>query len=161
MGTHIDINANKSTTTSGGYFGLATLRTNNYPPINIEININSHDRENVQGEIDSISNNFVPTYTLCHLPQKDLVNEKVFLALMQRGKPRDYYDLYIIMRTGMLSSEQKIQLGKIAREIIDDSKNIDFQEELGTFLPMNQQSIIRDFPKTLEREMQNQLSLNR
>lgn len=158
-GIHIEIN-NKSATTSGGYFGLATLSTNNYPPINIEININSHDREKIQGEIDSISNNFVPTYTLYHLPQNTLVNEKVFLALMQRKKPRDYYDLYIIMRKGMLSLEQKTQLGKITKEIIETSKKIDFQEELGTFLPINQQSIIRDFSKTLEREMQNQLSLN-
>lgn len=158
-GIHIEIN-NKSAITSGGYFGLATLHTNNYPPINIEINVNSHDREKMKGEIDSISNNFVPTYTLYHLPQNDLVNEKVFLALMQRKKPRDYYDLYIIMRKGMLSPDQKTQLGKIAREIIENAKQIDFQEELGTFLPINQQSIIRDFSKTLEREMQNQLSLN-
>ncbi|MFA6585559.1 MAG: nucleotidyl transferase AbiEii/AbiGii toxin family protein [Candidatus Paceibacterota bacterium] len=158
-GIHIEID-NKSARTSGGYFGLATLNTNGYPPINIEINISSRGGNHIQGEIDSITNNFVPTYTLYHLPQKDMVDEKIFGALIDRKKPRDYYDLYFLMRKGMLSPEQKKHLSEVAKEIIDSSKQVDFQGELGIFLPASQQSIIRDFPQTLEREMRNQLSFN-
>lgn len=156
-GIHIEI-SNKSAQTSGGYFGFATLYTNGYPPINIEINISSRGENNIQGEVDSIANNFAPTYTLYHLPQETLVDEKVFGALIERKKPRDYYDLYFIMRKGMLSAEQKKRLGEVAQEIIESSKQIDFRGELGVFLPANQQSIVRDFSQTLERELHNQLS---
>ncbi len=158
-GIHVDLSG-KSTPTSGGYFGLATLRFNNYSPINIEINVQAHNENSVRGEVDSIANNFVPTYTLYHLPQEEIVNEKIFDALLKRKKPRDYYDLYFIMRKGMLLPDQKARLGKIAEEIIASSRQIDFQGELGTFLPSGQQSIIRDFSQTLEREMRNQLSFN-
>lgn len=160
MGIHIEI-SNKSTSTSGGYLGLATLHTDNYSPVNIEINVSSRDKGAILGEVDSITNNFVPTYTLHHLPQEKLVDEKIFGALIERKKPRDYYDLYFMMRKGMLSSEQKMSLGDIAYEIIDGSNRVDFQGELGIFLPANQQDIIRNFHQTLEREMRNQLSFNK
>jgi len=158
-GIHIEI-SNKSASTSGGYFGLATFNTNGYPLVNIEINISSRSEKDIQGEVDSITNNFVPTYTLYHLPQNKIVDEKIFGALIERKKPRDYYDLYFLMRKGMLSAEQKKRLSEIAEEIIDSSRQVDFQGELGTFLPASQQSIIRDFSQTLEREMRNQLSFN-
>jgi predicted nucleotidyltransferase component of viral defense system len=159
MGIRVEI-SDKSDSTSGGYFGLATLHADGFAPINIEINISSRGRQNLQGEVDSIVNNFVPTYTLYHLSQTELVDEKIFGALVDRKKPRDYYDLYFMMRAGMLSADQKQRLNKIATEIIDSSKRIDFQGELGAFLPASQQVIIRDFPQTLEREMRNQLSLH-
>src|SRR3989338_9372242 len=158
-GIKIDIN-NKSAPTSGGYFGLATLNTNGYAPINIEINISSRTGDSIKAEVDSITNNFVPTYTLYHLPQEVLVDEKIFGALVDRKKPRDYYDLYFMMRKGMLLAEQKKRLGEIAKEIINSSRQVDFQGELGTFLPANQQDIIRNFTQTLERELRNQLSFN-
>jgi predicted nucleotidyltransferase component of viral defense system len=103
----------------------------------------------------------VPTYTLYHLPQEKLVDEKIFGALRERKKPRDYYDLYFILRKGMLYADQKKLLGKITQEIVDGSRKINFQGELGAFLPANQQAIIRDFPQTLERELHNQLSFRK
>lgn len=156
-GVHIVI-GNKSAPTSGGYIGLATLHADGYAPINIELNISFRNGRAVQGEVDSVSNNFVPTYILYHLPQAELVDEKIFGALVERKKPRDYYDLYFMMRRGMLSAEQKHRLGGVAEHIIDEARRIDFQGELGAFLPANQQPIIRNFPQTLEREMRSQLA---
>ena len=108
--------------------------------------------------MDSVANYFVPTYTVIHLPQQDLVDEKVFGALRERKKPRDYYDLYFMMRRGMISSEQKGRLAGVKAEIIDEAGQIDFRGELGTFLPADQQSIIRDFAKTLTGELDRQLA---
>lgn len=159
-GTRIEI-SNKSEATSGGYFGLATIHTADFAPINIEINVSSRERKEVKGEVDSITNNFVPTYTLYHLPQEELVEEKVFGALRERKKPRDYYDLYFMLRKGMLSADQKQRLGEITTEIIDGSRQIDFRGELGAFLPASQQVIVRDFTQTLERELRNQLSFRK
>ena len=144
--------------TSGGYFGIATFRMFEYPPVSVEINISSRNSQGIAGEVDSIANNFVPTYTIIHLPQNDLVEEKIFGALLDRKKPRDFYDLYIMMRKGMLSSEQKKKLAKIRDVINSDAKQINFKSELGTFLPIDQQGIIRDFSATLERELNSQLS---
>lgn len=150
---------NKSAPTSGGYFGVATLYVPDYAPINIEINISTRSENELKLEVDSVANGFVPTYTIYHLSQEELVNEKVFGALLERKKPRDFYDLYFIMRRNMLSAEQKQRLGTHAAKIIEDAKRIDFQGELGAFLPASQQAIVRDFVQTLEREMSNQLSL--
>jgi predicted nucleotidyltransferase component of viral defense system len=150
---------NKSAPTSGGYFGIATLFVPNYAPINIEINISTRSESELKVEVDSVANGFVPTYTIYHLSQEELVNEKVFGALLERKKPRDYYDLYFMMRHNMLSAEQKKKLGTYAVKIIDDAKRVDFHGELGAFLPASQQAIVRDFAQTLEREMSNQLSL--
>lgn len=144
--------------TSGGYFGIATFRMFEYPPVGVEINVSSRNGQVIMGEVDSISNNFVPTYTIIHLPQNDLVEEKIFGALFERKKPRDFYDLYIMMRKGMLSSEQKKKLAEIKSIVISDAKQINFKNELGAFLPIDQQGIIRDFSATLERELNSQLS---
>ena len=144
--------------TSGGYFGIATFRMFEYPPVGVEINISSRNGRSIIGEVDSIANNFVPTYTVIHLPQNELVEEKIFDALVKRKKPRDFYDLYFIMRKGILSADQKKRLTKIKYEIIADAKKINFRGELGVFLPADQQAIIRDFPAMLERELNRQLT---
>lgn len=157
-GIHVEL-GNKSAPTSGGYFGIATIHIADYAPLNIEINISTRSENELKTEVDSIVNEFVPTYTIYHLSQEELVNEKIFGALLERKKPRDYYDLYFMLRHGMLSAEQKQKLGMYALKIIQSAKLINFQDELSVFLPANQQAIIKDFPKTLEREMSNQLSL--
>lgn len=143
--------------TSGGYFGVATFRMFEYPPVSVEINVSSRNGRSVVGEVDSVASDFAPTFMIIHLPQKELVEEKIFGALRERKKPRDFYDLYFIMRKGMLSPEQKIQLAKVKDEIVADAKKIDFRDELGVFLPVDQQPIIRDFPAMLERELDRQL----
>jgi len=139
--------------TSGGYFGVATFRMFDYPPVSVEINISSRNDKGVAGEADSIANDFTPTYTIIHLPQNSLVEEKIFGALLERKKPRDFYDLYIMMRKGMLSPEQKKKLGLVKGSIIAEAKKINFKNELGVFLPVDQQGIVKDFPATLEREL--------
>lgn len=143
--------------TSGGYWGVATFRLFEYPPVSVEINVSTRNGRDIKGELDSIANNFVPTYTVIHLPQNELVEEKVFGALRERKKPRDFYDLYFMMRSNMLAAEQKIRLAGMKDEIMTDVKRMDLRAELGTFLPADQQIVIRDFPAMLEREMSRQI----
>jgi predicted nucleotidyltransferase component of viral defense system len=157
-GIAIDL-GNKSAPTSGGYFGIATATVPGFQPINIEINISFRNGRPVQSQVVSIAGSFVPTYTLYHLPQDELVEEKVFGALRERKKPRDYYDLYFMMRKGMLSADHKKRLAAVADEILAEARSVNFQNELGAFLPTGQQAIIRDFANMLERELKSQLSL--
>lgn len=156
-GIRVEIGA-KPDTTVNGYFGAATFKMIEYQPVAVEINVSARNGRDIQGEVDSIANDFVPTYTVIHLPQKELVEEKIFSALVQRKKPRDFYDLYSIMRRGMLLPDQKKRLAEISDGIIADAKMVDFRGELGAFLPIDQQAVIRDFPAVLERELNRQLA---
>lgn len=156
IGIKIEIGA-KSNVTTGGYFGVATFEILEYQPVDVEINVSARNGRDVCGEVDSVANDFVPTYTLVHLPQSELVEEKIFSALRGRKKPRDFYDLYFIMRKEILSPDQKNRLIEVKDGIIADAKKIDFRGELGAFLPADQQAVIRDFPAILERELNRQL----
>ncbi len=156
IGIHVAV-GEKSDRTSGGYFGVATCTLLDFQPVGVAINISSRNGRSMNGEVDSVANDFVPTYTLVHLPQVELVEEKVFGALRERKKPRDFYDLYFIMRKGMLSLDQKKRLGEMKNEIVADARNINFRGELGTFLPADQQAIIRDFHRALEAELHRQV----
>ncbi len=148
----------KSDKTSGGYFGVATFKMQDYELVGVEINISARNGREIRGEVDSIANDFVPTYTLIHLPQEELVEEKIFGALLERKKPRDFYDLYFMMRKNMLSAEHKKKLKEVKEMILADGKKIDFRGELGAFLPVSQQAIIRDFNRALEAELYRQLT---
>ena len=46
-----------------------------------------------------ITPGFVLAYALMLLPEAVLVEEKL-TALLTRGKPRDYYDVYCMLRKG-------------------------------------------------------------
>ncbi len=157
MGIHVTL-GQRFGATSGGYLGIATFQVFDHQPISVEINISTRNDKVIKGEVDSVANNFVPTYTIIHLPQAEIIEEKIFGALVERKKPRDFYDLYFIMRKGMLSPEQKKKLSPIKDSIIAEAKKINFKNELGAFLPVDQQGIIRDFSATLERELNSQLS---
>lgn len=157
VGIHVQM-SEKSNVTTGGYFGVATFRMPDYQPVDVEINISRRNGRDVRGEVDNVVSDFVPTYTVVHLPQQELVEEKIFGALRERKKPRDYYDLYFMMRHGMLSLEQKKRLAEIQNEIVAEAGEINFRSELGTFLPIDQQGIIRDFANTLAGELGRQLA---
>ena len=157
MGVKVEL-GHKSDRTSGGYFGTAKFGLSQYPPVGVEVNVSARNEDEPASELDSIANDFVPTYTIIHLAEKDIVEEKVFGALLERKKPRDFYDLYFVMRKGMFSIEQKKRLAKVAKDIVNDAKSINFRTELGVFLPSDQQAIIRDFPAMLERELHRQLN---
>lgn len=146
----------KTGPTGEGYYGDATFKIYDYPPAKVSINISSRNGQDIKGEVDSIASDFVSTYNVLHLPQEKIVEEKVFDALLKRDKARDFYDLYFIMRKGILSADQKKRLAGIKDKIIADAKIINFRGELGVFLPVDQQVIIRDFPAMLERELNRQ-----
>lgn len=156
VGIKVDLGA-KSDATTGGYFGVAAFSMFDYQPVNVEINISSRNGREMRGELDSIVSDFAPAYNIIHLPQNELVEEKIFGALRERGKPRDFYDLYFMMRKGMLSLDQKKRLAGIKNEIVVNANKIDFRGELGAFLPADQQAIIRDFNKMLEAEINRQI----
>ncbi len=143
--------------TKEGYYGDATFKIYDYPSVAVSINVSSRNGQDVKGEVDSIPNDFVPTYNVFHLPQERLVEEKID-ALLERKKTRDFYDLYFIMRKNMLTPAQKARLNQKKDEIILEAGRVDFRNELSVLLPQSQQDIIRDFKNNLLNELNRQLS---
>jgi len=156
IGIKVDF-SKKSGVTTEGYFGDASFRLYDYPPVGVTINISSRKGKTLSGEVDIIANDFIPTYNLLHLSQEKLVNEKIFGALLERKKVRDFYDLYFLLRKGMVNTTQKKRLAAVKEMIIADAKKVNFRSELAVFLPSNQQTIISDFPRALEDELKRQL----
>lgn len=143
--------------TGDGYYGDATFKIYDYPLAQVSINVSSRNGRDVEGEVDSIANDFVPTYNVFHLSQEELVEEKIFSALRKRKKARDFYDLYFIMRKGILTPDQKKRLGNIKDEIIRGADEVDFYSELSALLPQDHHVIIKDFKNNLLQELNRQL----
>jgi predicted nucleotidyltransferase component of viral defense system len=106
-----------------------------------------------------VQSDLVAPYTLVHLKEEILVAEKI-QACLTRGKARDFYDLYFILRSRMAFQEVFLQDKKLKTKILDVVKSgkIDFRRELKTFLPVNQHLIIKGFPKTLITEIERNLA---
>ncbi len=151
VGMFIDIEEAKAT--SGGYLGIIHNRFGDYR-VEIRLKISLRDRATVRHETALIAGDFLPAYTLLHLPQELLVEEKL-KALLDRAKPRDFYDLYFVLRKGLLSQKNR----HVLKEVLTRLKAMKSEplQELKLFLPRDQQAIAKDFRATLERELQRYL----
>ncbi|MBI3292776.1 MAG: nucleotidyl transferase AbiEii/AbiGii toxin family protein [Elusimicrobia bacterium] len=151
VGVSIDIEEAKAI--SGGYLGIIHNRFGDYR-VEIRLEISLRDRSAVKPETALIAGDFLPAYTLLHLPQELLVEEKL-KALLDRAKPRDFYDLYFILRKGLLPQRDR----RILKEVLIRLKAMKSEplQELKLFLPRDQQGIAKDFRVTLERELRRYL----
>lgn len=140
--------------TKEGYYGEASFKIYDYPPTTVSINASARDERQIAPEIETIANDFVPTYNLYRLPQELLIEEKID-ALLDRKKARDFYDIYYIMRKNLLTSTQKKRLIKV-RNLVETIE-IDYKTELSVFLPQDQQTIIKDFKNVLLAELKRQM----
>lgn len=148
----------KSHETSGGYYGEAHASIYAHNVI-LEINVNVKtlyaDSDTSLGEFKLIHNDLVPNYGLQMLPEAMLVEEKI-QALLTRRKPRDFYDLYFLLRANLISPAQRDLLGQACAVI--ETTEIDFQQELALFLPQDHQGVIRDFKKNLLSEIKRNIA---
>jgi predicted nucleotidyltransferase component of viral defense system len=135
-------------TTSGGY--LADLEfTADEAAVTIALEMSFRAKQR-QGDVAQVGSDFLPLYTVTQVAQEDLVAGKLN-ALFTRSKPRDFYDLYFMLRTNLLSPGQRQQLPR-ALETLHAVRPA-FEPELKAFLPRHQWAIIKDLPKALEREI--------
>ncbi|MDZ7798266.1 MAG: nucleotidyl transferase AbiEii/AbiGii toxin family protein [Patescibacteria group bacterium] len=139
--------------TSGGYLGKAFFL---FLDFNLEIMIQVHFKkeEKINGDFHLITSDYLPAYNLLVLPENILVNEKI-KATITRGKPRDFYDVYFILRKNLLIPENKENLKKVLNSL--ENSKINFKQELGIFLPKDQQQIIGNFENVLKAEIKRHL----
>ncbi len=135
--------------TSGGFFAIISFE-GFAEPIAIQIEISQREEEK-KGDVVAITSELVPPYNLIAVTEKQLVFEKI-RALLERGKPRDFYDMYFILRKQLPMSDKKDVLAKV-KKVLKDSQ-INFEGELKQFLPKSHWAIIRNFKTSLEREIE-------
>lgn len=145
---NISVSLKESTPTSGGF--LAIISFNAFEQtLNMQLEISLREGEK-RGEILAIVSDYVPAYNAFALLVEQLVDEKI-QALLSRKKPRDFYDLYFILRANILSPQKKDILHQ-ALQVLQKT-DLNFEHELKQFLPRSHWMIIRDFKNTLEREI--------
>ena len=144
----IETEIQEAKSTAGGYLAIIIFKANRYiVKTRIEISFRKGKKT---GETITIASDFIPPYTLIQLAQTELIDEKI-KALLARKKPRDFYDLYFIIRANLLPAKKKSVLPN-ALKALKQSKIL-FNQELKQFLPESHWNIIRDFPAALEREI--------
>ncbi len=138
----------ESKETTGGYLAKISMNLGDEKVI-LLIQISKRKSQDIS-EIMTISGDFIIPYSISLLDRKHLVEEKI-QALLTRSKPRDFYDLYFLIRSNLITLEQRKILTKAKTKL--DSTKINFELELKQFLPKSHWLIIKDFKRNLEREI--------
>jgi len=140
----------ESKETTGGYLADLTVDMQG-EPVRIAIQGSRRKIRDTIPNVMVIDNEYIPPYTVFLLHRYELVKEKI-QAARTRKKPRDFYDLYFLMRANMIDISYRSLLTDIPA--ILETEKIDFKQELKIFLPHSHWAIIRDFKKNLLQEMQ-------
>jgi len=143
--TGIPVEVKESKETTGGYLGIVTLKVDDRI-IHIQIEISLRSEKIITGTRAVIQNDFMPAYTLVHLPVNQLIDQKIE-ALIVRQKPRDFYDYFFLLSGNYASAKEKKNLKKVLDLVI--STKLDFRNELRKFLPVSQAVHLKDFKKVL------------
>ncbi len=145
-----DIDLLEAKKTTGGYLSKINFSVLNFKfIIKIEISFRqSHKKTEYQ--VSSIKNDYIHTYNIIHLLPGEIIDGKL-AALRARSKPRDWYDLFFLLKNDYLNLKQK----KLLPDILQKFKNYrgDIRKELKVFLPKNHQLILKDFKKFLIQEI--------
>lgn len=146
----IPVSIAESKKTSGGYLAMIASPVRDLP-VQIQVQVSLRRRDDVKGQGVLVTPELLPAYTLTQLPQRWLVEEKLE-ALLTRVKPRDYFDLYFMLRKGLIPTGSKGRL-RAAKDALVKTRT-DFGHDLGPFLPRSQASVVKDLRKALLEELQ-------
>lgn len=149
----LDVDIEESKATSGGY--LANIIVNfEGEKIIIKNQISFRDRSEKKLENILISSDIVPSYNIFLLHRSIIVAEKIN-ALIERAKPRDFFDLHYILANHNLRKEIVITENMREKIILkinsQDKKHL--ETELKNFLPNSFWKMIDDLPSFLKRDI--------
>lgn len=151
-GIHIEIKEGKNTT--GGYLGIMEFTA--YDKKNeIYFEVSLRSGKGYKGTTAVIENDYIQQYTLVHLSKELLVQGKLD-ALMNRHKPRDFYDYFFLLSGNYPLVKEKENLTR-ALKLLQETK-IDFRRELKAFLPASHSMHLRNFKKILQDKIKSYLA---
>lgn len=139
----------ESKETTGGY--LCELLVNVYQEkTKISIQGSQRIKDAIDKEVKLIVNDFIPDYQVYLLKEELLISEKINAALT-RSKPRDFFDIYFLLRGRHIPVSLRNKLKKINKVIKE--KDINYEKDLSYLLPQSMQQIVRSFPEPLLNEL--------
>ena len=151
-----EVNPGTQGETSGGYFAIIKLKMLEFDSeIKLQISFRSPDK--VISNTMLVQNEFITPYVVIFLTESLLVSEKI-QALLERKKPRDFFDLYFILNNDKLAKfvSPAPNLKSQILEIINRQNNL--ERELKVFLPINYHLILKDFKERLQKEIEERRS---
>lgn len=149
----VETRLHEAKTTTGGYLAIADFTAQEHTAT-IQLEISLRNEKKKKGIATVVLSDFFPAYNLVQLTQELLIEGKLH-ALLERHKPRDFYDFYFLLRANMIKEKKREVLERVLALL--DEKNFRFDDELKEFLPKNQWLIIRHFKKALETEVRRYL----
>jgi len=148
QGLRWEIEESKETT--GGYLGKLTVFLYE-EKTSIEIQISFREEKFLTPEVIAVVNEYLPTYIVRLLLLEKLVGEKI-QAVLTRSKPRDFFDIYFLLKQGLIPLGQRDKLAKI-KELLE-KKEIKFSDKLSLFLPKSMKLMAESFPAPLLVEIE-------
>lgn len=146
-GMRIELKEGKPTT--GGYLGIAIFYAYN-KIISIKIEVSLRRGKGATGARVLIENDYIPAFTLVHLPKEEIIKGKI-QALINRHKPRDFYDYFFLLSGNYPLVKEKANLVQVLA-LLKKTK-INFRGELREFLPAGQVMHLKDFNSVLEQKI--------
>ena len=141
----------ESNATSGGWFALVATQVHEWP-IEIEWNVSLRESRKIKTETILATSPLWPSYTVLALPVDEMVEEKIE-ALFRRKEPRDFFDLYYLLRERLgikVIVSRKAALLKAVKDLNAKALERDLKE----FLPANQWAIAKQLPTALKQELE-------
>ena len=120
--------------------------------IKIQLEISLRTPKKAKGEMTLVRTPFLPPFNIQIIEERALVTGKID-ALLSRKKPRDFYDLYFLIRSDLkveLTNEQRQAISRAIGKL--DARQLD--KELKEFLPRSHRLIIKDLPSALKKELE-------
>lgn len=155
----ISTKINEAKTTTGSYLAKITLILFDQE-ISIKLEISLRSRHSKEKEVTTIIDPFGIGYNIYHLPKNEIVSGKI-QAFLVRAKPRDYYDLYFMMRSRLLPPinqiERQLKIKNIREALYKKIDRVDssmLKKELKPLLPKSHHRILDDFKTVLKRELE-------
>lgn len=146
-GIRVELEEGKPTT--GGYLGRASFHAYGRDT-SIQIEVSLRNGRRTHGVSSVIENDYIPAYTLVHLSTEEIIKGKM-QALINRHKPRDFYDYFFLLSGNYPLVKEKSNL-TVVRALLKETK-YNFRNELRELLPASHAMHLKDFKRVLEQKI--------
>lgn len=138
--TNLDNKITEAKQTTGGYLAKLVVRLYG-AEVTISVQASRRKKNHRQPNVQLINNDFIPPYTALLLPESELIAEKIQAALT-RAKPRDFFDIYFLLRHGKVPVSLRHQLQSLIKTVAENKVNF---KQLSDYLPASMNLLVKDF----------------
>lgn len=147
----LDFKISASNATSGGWFARSSTMVHDWP-VQVEWNVSLRNTGTAKMETVLVTSPLWVPYSVMALPADQMVQEKIE-ALCRRKEPRDFFDLYFMLR-------ERLNIKSIVAakdELVKHTKALNLkatERELKQFLPRNQWVLVKQLQRMLLQELE-------